>query len=137
MRNKQREKQLTTLADELLKRVEQADNLKEIAKRSPEEASRVSTIIDTFMNPGSNLLQKENVYNKIDIIVTLIDSNIKLAKQLNSRNFNWLEYHEDSTFAFNIKTKISSTGLIDKSDLERLNTVYKKHLQLNKILVDK
>ena len=137
MQNKQREKKLTTLADDLLKKVELADSLKEVAKRNPEEASRVSTIIDTFMNPGSNISEKQKIYNKIDIITSLIDVHINIAKKVDSKNFDWLEYHRDNGFAFNIKTKISSTGIIDKKDLLYLNKLYKKHIRLNKILGNK
>ena len=137
MQNKQKEKQLTNLADDLLKKVELADSLKEVAKRNPKEASRISTIIDTFMNPGSNISEKEKIYNKIDIITSLIDVHINIAKKLDSKNFDWLEYHRDNGFAFNVKTKISSTGIIEKKDLLFLNKLYKKHLRLNKILNQK
>jgi len=133
MQSKEREKKLTELADEMLKKVEQADNLKELAKRNPEEASRVSTIIDAFMNPGSNISEKSNIYNKIDIVTSLVEENIVIAKKLNTKNFDWLEYHRDNNFAFNIKTKISSTNIIDTNDLKYLNTLFKKHTRLNKI----
>lgn len=134
MQDKRKEKQLTELADDLLKKVEQADQLKEIAKRNPKEASRVSTIIDTFMNPGSNIQEKQVIFEKIDIITNLIDEHIIIAKKLTTNNFDWLEYHRDNNFAFNIKTKISSTNIIEKHDLEYLNKLYKKHQRLNKIL---
>ena len=62
---------------------------------------------------------------------------INIAKKLDSKNFEWLEYHRDNGFAFNVKTKISSTGIIEKKDLLFLNKLYKKHLRLNKILNQK
>lgn len=133
MQSKKREKTLTELADEMLKKVEQADNLKDLAERNPEEASRVSTIVDAFMNPGSNISEKSNIYNKIDIVTSLVEENIVIAKKLNTKNFDWLEYHRDNNFAFNIKTKISSTNIIDTNDLKYLNTLFKKHTRLNKI----
>lgn len=117
--------------------MEQADHLKEIAERNPEEASRVSAIIDTFVNPGSNIQQKEHIFKKLDRVTELIESNILVVKKLNTKNFDWLEYHRDSNYAFNIKTKISSTNIIQKEDLEYLNDLYKKHTRLNKILTTK
>ena len=89
------------------------------------------------MNPGSNIQQKEDIFKKLDIITELIDSNIIIVKKLNTKNFDWLEYHRDNNFAFNIKTKISSTNIIQKEDLEYLNNLYKKHTRLNKILTKK
>ncbi len=133
MQSKEREKKLTDLADEMLRKVELADNLKELAKRNPEEASRVSTIVDAFMNPGSNITEKGEIYNKIDIVTSLIEENIVIAKRLSTKNFDWLEYHRDNNYAFNIKTKISSTNIIDTNDLKYLNVLFKKHTRLNKI----
>lgn len=131
MQSKKREKTLTELADEMLKKVEQADNLKDLAERNPEEASRVSTIVDAFMNPGSNISEKSKIYSKIDIVTSLIEKNIVIAKRLNTKNFDWSEYQQDNNHAFNIKTKISSTNIIDNSDLKYLNVLFKKHSRLN------
>ena len=55
------------------------------------------------MNPGSNISEKSNIYNKIDIVTSLVEENIVIAKKLNTKNFDWLEYHRDNNFAFNIK----------------------------------
>ena len=89
------------------------------------------------MNPGSNIQQKEDIFKKVDIITELIESNILVVKKLNTKNFDWLEYHRDNNYAFNIKTKISSTGIIEKKDLLYLNELYKKHKRLNSILQKK
>jgi hypothetical protein len=137
MRNKQKEKKVTSLADDLLRKVEQADQLKDLAKRNPEEASRVNTIIDTFMNPGSDIYQKQKVYEKIDIITALIGDNISIVKRSGTSHFDWTEYQLDSKFVFNIKAAISATDIIQDDDLRYLNEVYKKHQRLNKIFTEK
>ena len=138
MQNDPKRKKLTGMADDLLKKVEQADNLKELAKRNPEEASRVSSIIDAFMTTSNvtaaDLDKKTKIYDKIKLLVDVISRNIARIKKSGTNNFDWLEYNRDSGFAFNIKAKIASTGIIDKEDLKYLNSLYKKHLNIQKLL---
>ena len=136
MQSNDNKKTLTELANGILKKVDQADQLRELAERNPEEASRVNIIIDAFMNPGSNLAEKEKVYEKISKITTLIDANIAIVKQKMTQSYDWLEYNRDNGFVFNIKAKIASTGIIDKKDLQYLNDVYKQHTRLNKIFTE-
>tara|TARA_R100001244_G_scaffold108001_1_gene79977 strand:+ start:215 stop:643 length:429 start_codon:yes stop_codon:yes gene_type:complete len=139
MQNKQREKKLTSLADDLLKRVEQADHLKELAKRNPVEASRVSVIVNAFMDTenvsASDLDKKIKIYDKIRVLVDVIDRNMTRVKKSGTSNFDWSEYSRDSGVAFNIKAKMSATGIYNhKQDYTTLNELYKKHLNIQKLL---
>lgn len=137
MRNKQKEKKLTNLADDLLRKVEQADQLKDLAKRNPEEASRVNSIIDAFMNPSTDVHKKQKVYEKIDMITTLISDNINIVKRSGTTNFDISDYQLDSKLVFNIKAAIAATDIIQDDDLKSLNKLYKKHQQLNKIFTER
>jgi len=88
------------------------------------------------MNPGSDLVEKDKIYRKIERITSLIDTNIAIVKKKMTQSYDWLEYNRDNGFVFNIKAKIASTGIIDKKDLQYLNDVYKKHTRLNKLFTD-
>ena len=136
MRSKKERKHLTNLSDDILRKVEQADQLKELANRNPEEASRLNTILDTFMNPGSDIEKKQKFYTKIDSLTKLIDLNIETVKRSGTIQFDWLEYHRDNNFVFNIKSRIAATGVIRESDLEDMNQLFKKHTKLSKLFRD-
>jgi len=133
MRSKKEIKHLTNLSDDMLKKVEQADQLKDLASRNPEEASRLNTILDTFMNPGSNIDRKEKLYKKINSLTKLISKNIDTVKRSGTSQFDWLEYHRDNNFVFSIKSRIASTGVIRDYDLNDMNEFYKKHIRLDKL----
>jgi len=136
MRSKKERKHLTNLSDDILRKVEQADQLKELANRNPEEASRLNTILDTFMNPGSDIEKKQKFYTKIGSLTKLIDLNIETVKRSGTTQFDWLEYHRDNNFVFNIKSRIAATGVIRESDLEDMNQLFKKHTKLSKLFRD-
>jgi len=136
MRSKKERKHLTNLSDDILRKVEQADQLKELANRNPEEASRLNTILDTFMNPGSDIEKKQKFYTKIGSLTKLIDLNIETVKRSGTTQFDWLEYHRDNNFVFNIKSRIAATGVIRVSDLEDMNQLFKKHTKLSKLFRD-
>ena len=136
MRSKKERKHLTNLSDDILRKVEQADQLKELANRNPEEASRLNTILDTFMNPGSDIEKKQKFYTKIGLLTKLIDLNIETVKRSGTTQFDWLEYHRDNNFVFNIKSRIAATGVIRESDLEDMNQLFKKHTKLSKLFRD-
>lgn len=119
--------------------MEQADQLKDLAKRNPEEASRVSAIVNAFMDvdntSASDLDKRIKIYDKIKVLVNVIDSNISRVKKSGTSNFDWVEYSRDSGFAFNIKAKMSATGIYSyKQDYETLNKLYKKHLNIQRLL---
>ena len=121
----------------MLQGIEQADQLRELAKRNPEEASRLSTILDAFVsnitNPTLSEYQaKLNYHAKIEVILELIASNIILGER--HINFDVLEYSEDRSDVFNLNMKVSSIGMLDKSDLILLNVIYKKHRQIHSAL---
>ena len=117
--------------------MDQADQLKELAKRNPEEASRINTILDTFMNPGCDIDKKQKLYKKIEALTDLISKNIDTIKQSGTSQFDWLEYSRDRGFIFNIKSSIAATSIIQDSDLRYMNELYKKHVKLDKLFNSK
>ena len=117
----------------MLRKMDQADQLKSLANRNPEEASRLNAILDTFMNPGCDIEKKQEFYTKIDSLTKLIDLNIETVKRSGTTQFDWLEYHRDNNFVFSIKSRIASTGVIRDSDLNDMNEFYKKHIRLDKL----
>ena len=137
MQSEEERKKLTDIGSRMLQGVEQADQLRELAKRNPEEASRLSSILDSFVsnaaNPSvSDYQVKLNYHTKIEVILDLIADNITLATHY--VNFNVREYASDRSDVFNLKMKVSSIGMLDKSDLVQLNVIYKKHLQIRSTL---
>ncbi len=117
----------------MLRKMDQADQLKSLANRNPEEASRLNAILDTFMNPGCDIEKKQKLYKKIESLTSLISKNIDTVKRSGTNQFDWVEYSRDSNLIFDIKTRIASTGIIRDSDLNDMNEFYKKHVRLDKL----
>jgi len=89
------------------------------------------------MNPGTDVHKKQKVYEKIDMITTLISDNINIVKRSGTTNFDISDYQLDSKLVFNIKAAIAATDIIQDDDLKSLNKLYKKHQQLNKIFTER
>ena len=78
---------------------------------------------------GSKLV----AYNEsnFDIVVSLINNNIQKIRGY--KNFSVSEYKADKNTVFNIKHKIKSTYQIDIQDMDVINKIYKKHIDIQSI----
>ncbi len=123
-------KRLTYIADQLLKLKDQEDALRDIGKRNPEQASAIENIFAAFEN-----LDMITEIDKLMSVISLIKNNIKNAKGYN--NFSESEYSDDKNKIFNIKSIITSTNQITKNQKQTVNKIYKKHLNIQKILEGK
>jgi hypothetical protein len=72
--------------------------------------------------------------DKINQLITLIKSNIKICKGLN--NFDTKEYTEDLNFVIGMDN-IVSTRTITKDEKKHMNIINKKHLTIQRILNQK
>lgn len=124
------EQKLTYLADALLKLKEQEEALRDIGKRNPEQASAIQNIFAAFEN-----IDMVVEIEKLMSVISLIKDNIKKAKGYN--NFSESEYSDDKNKIFNIKSIITSTNQITKNQKQTVNKIYKKHLNIQKILEGK
>ena len=82
----------------------------------------------------SNKINNKGVKSKIDQLITLIKSNIKICKGLN--NFDTKEYTEDLNFVIGMDN-IVSTRTITKDEKKHMNIINKKHLTIQRILDNK
>ena len=82
----------------------------------------------------SNKINNKGVKNKVDQLITLIKSNIKICKGLN--NFDTKEYTEDLNFVIGMDN-IVSTRTVTKDEKKHMNIINKKHLTIQRILDNK
>ena len=82
----------------------------------------------------SNKINNKGVKDKINQLITLIKSNIKICKGLN--NFDTKEYTEDLNFVIGMDN-IVSTRTITKDEKKHMNIINKKHLTIQRILDQK
>ena len=129
-----KKKKLVYLADELLKKKEHADALRDLGERNPEAASSIENILAAF-SPVEDLVKVRDHIHKFESVVVLIKDNIKKSKGYN--NFPESEYIKDKKRVFDIKHKVLSSNQIDKEDLKEVNKIYKKHLNIQTILNDR
>ena len=82
----------------------------------------------------SNKINNKGVKSKVDQLITLIKSNIKICKGLN--NFDTKEYTEDLNFVIGMDN-IVSTRTVTKDEKKHMNIINKKHLTIQRILDNK
>ena len=125
-------KKLTQLADDMLRRHEQADELRRLGKENPEQASKIESIFAAFA-PQSQIVKQKVDVDRFNCVTDLISENIKNSKGYN--NFPESEYRLDKKKVFDIKLKHMSVYIKeDKDDLRLVNKIYKKHLNIQSIL---
>lgn len=127
-------KKLKYMADELIKKQDQADALRDLGERNPETASAIDNILAAFGLPEDIHKVQDNI-NKFGSVVSLIKDNIKNSKGYN--NFPESEYINDKKQVFDIKHKVISINKISKEEMSTVNKIYKKHLNIKSILQDK
>tara|TARA_R100000664_G_C2695214_1_gene97712 strand:- start:123 stop:551 length:429 start_codon:yes stop_codon:yes gene_type:complete len=82
----------------------------------------------------SNKINNKGVKDKIQLLITLIKSNIKICKGLN--NFDTKEYTQDLNFVIGMDNVVS-TRTITKDEKKHMNIINKKHLTIQRILDNK
>ena len=128
-------KKLTYLADDMLKKADQADALKKLGEENPEQASKIENILSAFA-PHAEIIQQKVDIDRFTKVIDLISDNIKNSKGYN--NFSESEYRQDKKKVYDIKSKhLSSYIPENKSDLKLVNKIYKKHLNIQSILSTK
>ena len=128
-------KKLTYLADDMLKKADQADALKKLGEENPEQASKIQNILSAFA-PHADIIQQKVDIERFNKVIDLISKNIKNSKGYN--NFSESEYKQDKKKVYDIKTKHLSAYIADdKNDLKLVNKIYKKHLNIQSILSTK
>ena len=128
-------KKLTYLADDMLKKAEQADALKKLGEDNPEQASKIQNLLSAFAPDGDILKQKVDI-DRFSKVIELITSNIKNSKGYT--NFPKAEYKKDKKKVIDIKLKHLSAYIPEsKDDLITVNKIYKKHLNIQSILSGK
>ena len=120
-------KKLKYLADELLSMKDHEEALRDLGRRNPEQASAIENIFAAFEN-----LDKVNEIDKLMSVVSLIKENILKSKGYS--NFSEDEYQQDKKTIFDIKSTLVSTNQISKTNMKKVNKIYKKHLGIQKIL---
>ena len=126
---------LTYLADDMLKKADQADALKKLGEENPEQASKIQNLLSAFAPDGDIIKQKVDI-DRFNKVVELITSNIKNSKGYT--NFSKAEYKKDKKKVIDIKLKHLSTYIPEcKEDLIIVNKIYKKHLNIQSILLGK
>jgi|TARA_R110000744_G_scaffold131169_4_gene239199 hypothetical protein len=119
------------MSDKLLKQQEQAEALRELGERNPDAASAIDNILAAFA-PVDNLDKIHEYIQKFESVVSLIKGNIINSKEYN--NFSEAEYTTDKKTIFNIKHKVLLLNQIDTHDMNRVNKIYKKHVNIQRIL---
>jgi len=128
-------KKLTRLADDMLRKHDLADELKRLGKENPEQASKIENIFAAFNPLGDVVKQKVDV-DRFNRVTDLISENIKNSKGY--INFSKSEYKLDKKKVVDIKLKHLSVYIADdKDDLRSVNKIYKKHLNIQSILSTK
>tara|TARA_A100001201_G_C4015603_1_gene179003 strand:+ start:81 stop:479 length:399 start_codon:yes stop_codon:yes gene_type:complete len=128
-------KKLTYLADDMLKKADQADALKKLGEENPEQASKIQNILSAFAPEGDIIKQKVDI-DRFNKVVNLIKSNIENSKGYT--NFSKKEYMQDKKKVIDIKLKHLSAYIPEsKDDLITVNKIYKKHLNIQSILSSK
>ena len=128
-------KKLTQLVDDMLRKADQADALKKLGEENPEQASKIENILSAF-GPVESIINKNiNMVPKFELVLDLIAKNINNSKGYN--NFSESEYKLDKKKIFDIKHRAISVDNVSKDELKLINKIYKKHLNIQSILSGK
>ena len=127
-------KKLIQLADNMLRKADQADALQKIGQDNPEQASKIKNILAAFGPIEDNSGSKDSI-NKFQKVLDLISENIKNSKDY--INFPVSEYKEDKKCVFDIKHKTLAITSVNIEDIKHINKIYKKHINIQSILAGK
>lgn len=130
----QKRKKLTKLADKMLEAQDKADALSNIETGDGFRDS-VGGILDSFASPD---LSTNGYIEKTKKAISLVKENIVLADGHN--NFDTKEYIDDrkelSDILFLMQSFLGnkSHDVFGKTSLQKINAIYKKHNNINKLL---
>ena len=124
-------KKLIQLADDMLRKADQADALRKLGEKNPEQASKIENIFAAF-EPVKNIMKTQDSIDKFQRVLDLISENIKNSKGY--KNFSVSEYKEDKKYVFDIKHKTLTITSVNIKDMKLINNIYKKHINIQSIL---
>jgi len=127
-----KDKKLKYMTDDLIKKQDQADALREIGKRNPEAARRIDNLFAAFGQSNIGSDQVQDILIKFESVISLIKENIKNSRGY--ENFPESEYREDKNAIFDIKHKMISVQRVTTNDMTYVNKIYKRHLRIQSIL---
>ena len=134
-------KELKRLADGLLRVTDRSNEMREWATQVTDSKSLegLYNVIQEWdyveaSDKISNKISNKGVKDKINLLVALIKSNLKICKGLN--NFDTNEYTEDLNYVVGMETVVN-TRTITKDEKIHMNIINKKHLTIQRILDSK
>ena len=110
--------------------------MKKIGKTKDIESLR-NALNDIFEEVGPNEYNKqrlEDIIKKAKQLQTLINSNIKAVN--GSANFDIDDWTSDWETVTDIMFRINSIKVVNLEQLETMNDLYKKHLDIQKLIKD-
>jgi len=134
-------KELKRLADGMLHTVDRADEIRGWTERvtNSKDLESLYNVIQGFdiaeeADKISNKISNKGVKDKIEKLISLIKTNLKICKGLN--NFDTKEYTEDVNYVIGMDSVVD-TRTITKDEKIHMNIINKKHLTIQRILDSK
>ena len=133
---KQISSNLSKRANKLLEHYENIEALGKVGESNSESSNLLSKLGDVFNIseevPKDTFSSKvEGVLGKLKTLKQLIIYNIACTE--GKKNFDTEEYRVDRMYITDTVFKIHATNEVDKSDLKKMNTLYKKHKQVKQL----
>jgi hypothetical protein len=133
---KQISSNLSKRANKLLEHYENIEALGKVGESNSKSSQLVSKLGDVFNIseevPKDTFSSKvEGILGKLKTLKQLIIFNIMSTED--KRNFDTEEYRVDRMYITDTVFKIHATGEVDKEDLKKMNTLYKKHKQIKQL----
>ncbi len=133
---KQISSNLSKRANKLLEHYENIEALGKVGESNSESSQLLSKLGDVFNIseevPKDTFSTKvEGVLGKLKTLKQLIIFNIMSTED--KRNFDTEEYRVDRMYITDTVFKIHATSEVDKEDLKKMNTLYKKHKQIKQL----
>tara|TARA_R110001592_G_scaffold271878_1_gene538440 strand:+ start:489 stop:941 length:453 start_codon:yes stop_codon:yes gene_type:complete len=133
---KQISSNLSKRANKLLEHYENVEALGKIGSSNSETSQLLSKLGDIFNTteevPKDTFSSKvEDVLGKLKTLKQLIIYNIMCTED--KKNFDTEEYRVDRMYVTDTVFKIHATSEVDKGDLKKMNSLYKKHKQIKQL----
>ena len=132
-------RKLKKLADDMLYTTTNAEEMRAWAETSNHGLQGLYDVIQEwdYADASGKISKKINnkgVKDKINLLIALIKSNIKICKSLN--NFDTKEYTEDLNYVVGMNSVVD-TRTVTKDEKKNMNIINKKHLTIQRILNSK
>ena len=132
---KQISSNLSKRANKLLEHYESIEALRAVGDRSETSdlLNKLGSIFNTTDEVPTDIFTSkvEGVLSKLKTLKQLIIFNISNTD--GKKNFSTKEYIEDRKFVADVVFKVHASTVVDKTDLLKMNTLYKKHKQIKQL----